>query len=103
MSKATSAHFDLEARGLRELGRTSIHYCNIGDEIARLCDAMPALARAPDGWGNGARVGLAACAPEPPGRRALLARLVGVGAAVHQAESRRRRGGGAEEHRALRG
>jgi cysteine desulfurase/selenocysteine lyase len=43
VSRAASARFDFEARGLTELVRASVHYYNSEDEVARFCDAVCAL------------------------------------------------------------
>lgn len=47
ISRATSARFDFEARGLPDLVRASVHYYNTEDEVSRFSDAVRALARAP--------------------------------------------------------
>jgi cysteine desulfurase / selenocysteine lyase len=41
VSTATSAQFDLPARGLSELVRASVHYYNSEDELDRLIEALP--------------------------------------------------------------
>jgi len=43
VSRAPSTLLDMEARGLRELVRASVHYYNSEEEVARLCAALQAL------------------------------------------------------------
>ena len=45
-SAVTSTRFDMEARGLREVVRASVHYYNSDEEIARFCAAVAALGEA---------------------------------------------------------
>jgi cysteine desulfurase / selenocysteine lyase len=40
ISTASSTLFDMEARGLREVVRASVHYYNDDAEIDRFCDAV---------------------------------------------------------------
>ncbi len=42
VSRVGFARFDLEARGLPDLVRASVHYYNTEDELERLCAALPA-------------------------------------------------------------
>jgi cysteine desulfurase/selenocysteine lyase len=44
-SSTSSTRFDMEARGLREVVRASVHYYNDEGEIERLCDALGKLAK----------------------------------------------------------
>ncbi len=44
VSSTSSTRFDMEARGLREIVRASVHYYNDEDEIGRFCEAVAALA-----------------------------------------------------------
>lgn len=44
-SSTASTRFDMEARGLREIVRASVHYYNDEEEIARFCDAVAAVAK----------------------------------------------------------
>jgi cysteine desulfurase / selenocysteine lyase len=44
-SSTSSTRFDMEARGLREIVRASVHYYNDEREIERLCDALGKLAK----------------------------------------------------------
>ena len=43
VSAATSAQFDLTARGLAEVVRASVHYYNTDAELDRLCEVVQAL------------------------------------------------------------
>jgi cysteine desulfurase / selenocysteine lyase len=44
VSSVSSTRFDMEARGLSEVVRASVHYYNDEDEIARFCGAVQAIA-----------------------------------------------------------
>lgn len=44
VSSVASTRFDMEARGLQEVVRASVHYYNDEDEIERFCAAVSALA-----------------------------------------------------------
>jgi cysteine desulfurase / selenocysteine lyase len=44
VSSTSSTRFDMEARGLTQIVRASVHYYNDEDEIARFCAAIEALA-----------------------------------------------------------
>ena len=46
VSTVASTRFDMEARGLSEVVRASVHYYNDEDEIARFCQSVAALVRA---------------------------------------------------------
>jgi selenocysteine lyase/cysteine desulfurase len=46
ISTVTSSRFDMEARGLTEIVRSSVHYYNDDAEIDRFCQAIKALAGA---------------------------------------------------------
>lgn len=43
ISTVTSTRFDMEARGLNEIVRASVHYYNDEDEIERFCEAVRVL------------------------------------------------------------
>lgn len=45
VSRLSSTRLDMEARGLDEVVRASVHYYNTEDEIARLCESLNAIAR----------------------------------------------------------
>jgi selenocysteine lyase/cysteine desulfurase len=44
-SSTASTRFDMEARGLHEIVRASVHYYNDEEEIARFCDAVATVAK----------------------------------------------------------
>ena len=46
VSRTSSTRYDMEARGLREIVRASVHYYNDEAEIARFCEAIAALSAA---------------------------------------------------------
>jgi selenocysteine lyase/cysteine desulfurase len=46
VSRTSSTRYDMEARGLREIVRASVHYYNDESEIARFCEAVAQLAAA---------------------------------------------------------
>jgi selenocysteine lyase/cysteine desulfurase len=47
VSGVTSTRFDMEARGLTEIVRASVHYYNNQEEIEQFCATIETLARAP--------------------------------------------------------
>jgi selenocysteine lyase/cysteine desulfurase len=44
-SSTSSTRFDMEARGLRNIVRASVHYYNDEDEVERFCEALGKMAR----------------------------------------------------------